>query len=81
MTTLELNNDLDQLAAEARGLNGRAEALIALAWWFTERDVRDATGACSLAVDGHAPGIDRRCQCCRHFAELRGRAAFMEARL
>jgi hypothetical protein len=52
MTTLELNNDLDQLAAEARGLNGNAEALLALAWWFTERDVRDATGACSMAL-GH----------------------------
>lgn len=78
MTTLELNNDLDQLAAESHGINPEAEALIALAWWFTEAAVREETGACSM---GHDKRLGNHCQCCQRFASLKGRAAYMERRL
>jgi hypothetical protein len=86
MTVLELNNDLDQLSAEARGANADAEALIALAWWMTEEEIRNDTGACSMAsamerAGGHRTGIDARCQCCRYFADLSGRARWAKSRM
>ncbi len=66
----DLNGDIDQLAG-CKELSAEAARCLALAWWFTEEAIREATGECSM-VAGHKAGS--RCESCRHFLGFEARA-------
>ncbi len=74
----ELNDAIDQMSSEARDAEGmflgdEVKKLLNLAWWFTEKAIRETTGACSAGCDvgrmGHSQGR-KFCPCCHHFREL-----------
>jgi len=67
----ELSDNIDQLAADARDcdtLCPKAKILLDLAWYWTEKALREANGHCS------AHGTGGYCACCAHFNELQHKA-------
>jgi hypothetical protein len=78
-----LNEEIDQLASEARRCDTLVPSLqdaLGMAWYFAEDAQRESSGVGSC---GHTTRPDvvsttrpptGVCECCRHFAELRGKA-------
>jgi len=77
---VELNEEVDQLCSTARNCSTFApevKHLLDLAWYFSEKGLREAQD-----IDCDLPGVGScghseicgRCQCCHHFAELRNKA-------
>lgn len=68
-----LNDEVDQLSATARDCDTicpEAKSLLDLAWYFTEKAMREAHGCCSAGCNGKG-----YCACCRHFEELHAKAS------
>jgi hypothetical protein len=75
----QLTEDVDEAAALARDcdtLCPEAKTLLDLAWWFTEKALRDAHGHCSA---GCPPGA--LCDTCRQFDKLKQHASSIKGRL
>lgn len=69
----EAADEVDQIRATAKDLHlSRAEHFLALAWWMIEDEIRDATGACSNAVDHSEAKV---CGTCREYFRLAAAAA------
>lgn len=69
----DLSDELDQHASEAREVEAlcpEAKPFIDIAWYFTEKAIRETRGCCSAHRDGWCP-------CCHHFNELKPRAERM----
>lgn len=67
-----LNDEIDQLASQARDCDTLApevKTLLDVAWYFTEKAMRETNGCCSAACK-----TGTYCGCCSHFAKLRNKA-------
>ena len=67
----ELSDNIDQLASDARACDTLApevKTLLEMAWYFSEKALREANGHCS------AHSSSGWCACCDHFNKLRNKA-------
>lgn len=67
----ELSDNIDQLASDARSCDTLApevKQLLDIAWYFSEKALREVKGHCSAHNSGSY------CACCAHFNELRNKA-------
>ncbi len=74
----KLNDDIDQLSSEAcdcATLAPEVKTMLDIAWYFTEKAMRDVTGRCTTHS---AKGW---CACCAHFDELKTKAESIGRRL